>query len=377
MSVPSRVPLVDLKAQFHSLRGDVMQSIEEVLESGQLFLGPRTRAFEDAFACYCGVRYAVALGNGTDALHLALRALGIGPGDEVITVAHTFIASVEAIAQVGATPIFVDVSPVSFNMDVSQVEARITPRTRAILPVHLYGRLCDMDAIAALARRYGLKVVEDASQAQGAVDGRSRKAGSMGDVGTFSFYYAKNLGAYGECGAVTTSDPDINRRVRALRSHGEEMRYQHGELGFNCRPDEVHCAVLLVKLRLLDEWNALRRAHALRYHQFLDGLPLERPELITTGEHVYHQYAVRVADRAEVQARLAEEGIGTGVHYPIPVHLQPACRSLDYAEGDLPVTEQLARTVLSLPMYPELTESQQHEVVAALRAALPAAVSSA
>jgi dTDP-4-amino-4,6-dideoxygalactose transaminase len=377
MSVPLRVPLVDLKAQFRSLRGEVMQSIEEVLESGQLFLGPRTRAFEGAFSRYCGVRYGVALGNGTDALHLALRALGIGPGDEVITVAHTFIANVEAITQVGATPIFVDVSPVTFNIDVSQVEARITPRTRAILPVHLYGRLCDMDEVADLARRFGLKVVEDASQAQGGVDGRGRKAGSMGDVATFSFYYAKNLGAYGECGAITTADPAINRRVRALRSHGEEVRYRHGELGFNCRPDEVQCAVLLLKLRLLDQWNGLRRAHALRYHQLLDGLPLERPELITTGEHVYHQYAVCVEDRDQVQARLAEEGIGTGVHYPIPVHLQPACRSLGYAEGDLPVTEQMARTVLSLPMYPELTEAQQHQVVAALRAALPASVSSA
>src|SRR6266508_3793099 len=248
MAAAQRVPLVDLRAQFRAVRDEVMQAVEEALESGQLFLGPRTRQFEAEFASYCGTRYAVALGNGTDALHLALRALGIGPGDEVITVAHTFIANVEAIVQVGATPVFVDVSPVTFNMDASQIGRRITPRTRAILPVHLYGRLCD--------------------------------------IATFSFYYAKNLGAYGECGAVTTSDPTLDRQVRLLRSHGEETRYQHQTLGFNCRPDELQCAILLVKLRHLDAWNEARRARAAVYDRLLAPLPVQRPELIESGEDV-------------------------------------------------------------------------------------------
>ncbi len=371
MAAAQRVPLVDLRAQFRAVRDEVMQAVEEALESGQLFLGPRTRQFEAEFASYCGTRYAVALGNGTDALHLALRALGIGPGDEVITVAHTFIANVEAIVQVGATPVFVDVSPVTFNMDASQIGRRITPRTRAILPVHLYGRLCDMDTIVSLARRFDLRVIEDASQAQGGVDQHGRTAGSLGDIATFSFYYAKNLGAYGECGAVTTSDPTLDRQVRLLRSHGEETRYQHQTLGFNCRPDELQCAILLVKLRHLDAWNEARRARAAVYDRLLAPLPVQRPELIESGEHVYHQYAIRVANRDQVQSQLAEHGIGTGIHYPIPVHLQPACASFGHTEGTLPVSEQVAREVLSLPMYPELSESQQHEVVAALRAALP------
>jgi dTDP-4-amino-4,6-dideoxygalactose transaminase len=365
------VPLVDLPIQFRSLRSELMAAIEGVLESGQLFLGPNTRAFEQEFAQYCGSEFAVGLGNGTDALHLAFRAAGIGPGDEVITVSHTFIATIEAIAQVGARPVLVDVDPRTFTIDVEQVEARIGPRTRAIAPVHLYGRLCAMDDLRSIAQRHRLLLIEDASQAQGARDARGRRAGSLGDLATFSFYYAKNLGAYGEAGAVTTSNPELDRLMRTYRSHGEDVRYHHAVLGFNCRPDEIQCAVLRTKLPHLDKWNALRRQHAARYDALLADLPVERPELITTGEHVYHQYVIRTAERDRVQASLAERGIGTGVHYPIPVHLQPACADLGYGRGALPVTERLAEEILSLPMYPELTEEQIDYVAEGLTAALP------
>lgn len=364
------VPLVDLVAQFHSLRDEVMAAIENVLSSGELFLGPQTRAFEAEYAGYCGTRSAIAVGNGTDALHLALRSAGIGPGDEVITVSHTFIATIEAIWLVGARPVLVDIDPASFNMDPTLVERAITPRTRAIIPVHLYGRMADMEPILNIARRHGVMVIEDASQAQGATDARGRRAGSIGDLGCFSFYYAKNLGAYGEAGAVTTSDPELDRRIRLLRSHGEEHRYEHAELGLNCRPDEIQAAVLRIKLARLDAWNERRRQHAGRYHELLSDLPICLPELRWDGSHVFHQYVIRSAKRDALRATLAEHGVSTGIHYPIPVHLQPACRGLGYGEGDLPHTEQAALQILSLPMYPELTEAQLQTVSNALTEAL-------
>jgi dTDP-4-amino-4,6-dideoxygalactose transaminase len=370
MASAVRVPLVDLPAQFRALRTELMDAIEGVLESGQLFLGPHTRAFEEEFAAYCGSQYAVAVGNGTDALHLAFRAAGVRPGDEVITVSHTFIATIEAIAQVGARAVLVDVDPGTYTIDVEQVERCVTPRTKAIVPVHLYGRLCAMDDLIAIARKHGLVLIEDASQAQGTRDARGRRAGSFGDLATFSFYYAKNLGAYGEAGAVTTSDPELDRQLRLLRSHGEDQRYHHAVLGFNCRPDEIQCAVLRTKLPHLDAWNARRRQHAARYDALLAGLPVERPELIATGEHIYHQYVIRTEQRERVQSDLAELGIGTGVHYPIPIHVQPACRELGYGPGDLPVTERVAREILSLPMYPELTDEQVRYVADGLGAAL-------
>lgn len=365
-----RVPQVDLATQFHSLRAEVMQAIEQSLESTQLFLGPNTVAFESEFAAYCGSRFCIGVANGTDALHLALSAAGVGPGDEVITVAHTFIATIEAIVQVGARPVFVDIDPRTMTMAVARVEQLVSERTRAIVPVHLYGRLVDMPPLLDIARRRDLVVIEDASQAHGAVDARGVRAGALGHLATFSFYYAKNLGAYGEAGAITTDHTQLDRRIRLLRSHGEETRYEHQVLGFNSRIDEIQAAILRVKLRHLERWNALRRHHALRYDELLADTPLVRPELVSDGSHVYHQYAIRTPHRDQVRHFLAERGIGTGVHYPIPVHLQAACRDLGYGAGDLPQTEQTAREVLSLPMYPELTDAQLRYVAEGVDAAL-------
>jgi dTDP-4-amino-4,6-dideoxygalactose transaminase len=353
-----RVPLVDLAVQFQSIRDEIMPALEEVLGSAQFFLGPHTQAFEAEFAAYCGAQHGVGVSNGTDALHLALRAADIGPGDEVITVSHTFVATIEAIHQAGARPVLVDIDPHTYTIAVNQIERHITPRTRAILPVHLYGRMADMEAIVDIARRHDLIVIEDASQSQGAVDPLGRGAGSIGRLGCFSFYYAKNLGAYGEAGAVITSDIELDRRLRLLRSHGENVRYRHEVLGFNARLDELQAAVLRIKLRHLSDWNRRRREHAAAYHRLLEQSPVGLPELIEDGSHVYHQFVVRCADRDTVRERLVANGIGAAVHYPIPVHLQPACVYLGYSEGDLPHTEQAAREVLSLPMYPELTENQ-------------------
>jgi dTDP-4-amino-4,6-dideoxygalactose transaminase len=360
------VPLVDLRAQFNSIREEVMAAIEDVLNSSQLFLGPNTAAFEEEFAGLCGTSQCVSVGNGTDALHLALRAAGIGDGDEVITVSHTFIATVEAIHQVGARAVLIDIDPHTYTMAVDQIEAHVTSKTRAIIPVHLYGRLADMDAVMDVADRHGLVVIEDASQAHGAVDGQGRGAGSVGDLGCFSFYYAKNLGAYGEAGAVVTSNAEYAGRLRLLRSHGEDVRYHHATLGFNTRPDEVQAAVLRIKLRRLAEWNELRRAHAARYHALLSDAAVGLPELTRDGRHVYHQYVVRCAERDRVLELLRARGVGAAIHYPVPVHLQPACAFLGYREGDLPVTEKAAREVLSLPMYPELTDEQIGHVAKAL-----------
>lgn len=369
-----QVPLVDLGIQFRSIRDEVMPAIEDVLASAQLFLGPNTQAFETEFAHTTGARFCAALSNGTDAIHLALRAAGVGEGHEVITVSHTFIATIEAIVQAGAQPVMVDIDPRTYTIDVNQIEDRITPRTRAIIPVHLYGRTCDMPAIEDVARRHDLVVIEDASQAQGARDARGRGAGSIGQLGTWSFYYAKNLGAYGEAGAVTTSDPRLDEKIKLLRSHGESVRYQHQVLGYNARPDEIQAAVLRIKLRKLAEWNQRRRQHAVSYHALLGDARVGLPELLTNGEHVYHQFVIRCANRDTVLERLRGNAIGAAIHYPIPVHLQPACEFLGYREGDLPHTEQAAREVLSLPMYPELTNDQIEYVAARLKVETDASV---
>ena len=360
------VPLVDLQAQFQLVRGEVMHAIEDVFDSMHLFLGPQLHAFEEEFAAYCGAGSCVGVANGTDALHLALRAAGIGRGDEVVTVAHTFFATAEAIVMAGATPVFVDVDPETYLMDVSQVEARLTPRTRAVIPVHLYGQMVDMDPLMDVARRHNLVVIEDAAEAHGA-EYRGRRAGSVGHLGCFSFYYSKNLGAYGESGAVTTSDPDLAQRLRLLRDHGSVERYQHEEFGFNSRMDEIQAAVLRIKLRYLDEWNIQRQQHAEAYAQLLADAPLRLPCVAPERNHIWYVYVVATPERDVLRRKLADADVGTGVHFPVPIHLQPASKSLGYVAGDLPNTERVAREVLSLPMYAELRQEQIEWVVKAIR----------
>jgi len=359
------VPLVDLRAQYRTLREKVLAAIESVLESMQLNLGPNVRAFEQEFASYCGTQYAVGVGSGTEALHLALLAVGVGPGDEVITSAHTFFATVEAILLCGARPVLCDVRDDTLNIDPEQVERRVTPRTRAIIPVHMHGQPAEMDALLDIGRRAGVAVIEDACQAHGARY-RGRRAGSLGDAGCFSFYVAKNLGAYGEAGAVVTSNPEIARAVAALRDHGSEERYHHNRPGVNSRLDEIQAAVLRVKLPYLDEWNDARRRLAGRYGQLLAGanvrLPFEHPDCT----HVYHHYAVRVADRDRLREHLQAKGIATGIHYPVPLHLQPALASYGWERGTFPNVERAANELLSLPMYAELQDADAQRVAAAV-----------
>jgi dTDP-4-amino-4,6-dideoxygalactose transaminase len=334
-------------------------------------LGADVSAFEVEFAEYCGVRHAIGVDSGTSALELALLAFGVGPGDEVITAANTFVATTFAIAHTGARPVLVDVDPVTYTMEASAVAAALTSRTRAIVPVHLYGQCADMGPIVSLARERGLVVVEDGCQAHGARY-QGRRAGSLGDAAAFSFYPAKNLGAAGDGGMVVASDDAIADRVRLLRNYGQRTKYDSEILGFNRRLDTLQAAMLRVKLAFLDGWNESRRAHAARYHAALEGTEVVRPMARDGDEHVWHLYVVRVPCRDAVRRRLAERDIDTGIHYPIPIHLQAAHRDLGYAPGDFPVAERLAREVLSLPMYPELPDDAPERVAEALAAALEA-----
>jgi dTDP-4-amino-4,6-dideoxygalactose transaminase len=359
------IPFVDLKAQYRSIKPEVTAAIESVLENCQFVLGPQVAAFEEEFAAYCGAGQAIGVNTGTSALHLALLAAGIGPGDEVITVSHTFVATAAAILYTGARPVLVDIDPRSYTMDVSRLEEAISPRTRAILPVHLYGQPADMDPILEIAHRRGLLVVEDACQAHGA-EYKGRRAGSLGDLGCFSFYPGKNLGAYGEGGAVTTSRPELARRIRMLRDWGAEQKYNHQLQGYNFRLEELQAAVLRVKLRHLETWTEQRRAAAGRYDAILSQSPVSTPAAMPYARHVYHIYAVRTPEREALQRVLHEHGVQTGIHYPTPVHLQPAYAELARGQGALPVTERLAQEVLSLPMYPELQAEQQAVVAAAI-----------
>lgn len=360
------VPLVDLRAQYQPIKGEVLARISDVLEGMNLFLGANVQAFEGEFAAWNGVEHAVAVSDGTAALQLALMACGIGAHDEVITVAHTFVATPEAIALVGARPVFVDIDPRTYTIDPAQIERHITARTRAILPVHLYGQPADMDPILELARRRGLWVIEDACQAHGARY-KGRPVGGLGHLAAYSFYYSKNLGAYGECGMVTTNDAQLAQRVRLLRDHGSPSRYRHDLIGMNGRPDELQAAVLRVKLPHLERWNAQRRAHAARYGELLAAVPaITPPHVADYAEHVFHLYVVRAPQRDALVDYLHRRGVGAGIHYPVPCHLQPSLCALGYRPGDLPATEQAAREVLSLPMYAELTAEQQAYVAGCL-----------
>lgn len=359
------IPFVDLKAQYESIKPQVNAAIQGVLDSCSFTLGPEVAAFEKAFAAYSQAEHGIAVNTGTSALHLALLAAGVGRGDEVITVPFTFVATASAIDYTGARPVFVDIDPQTYTMDPKALEAAITERTRAIIPVHLYGQPADMDPIMAIAQRHGLVVIEDAAQAHRA-EYKGHRVGSIGDMGCFSFYPGKNLGAYGEGGMVTTDSAAHDRTIRMLRDWGAEKKYHHVLKGYNFRMEAIQGAVLRVKLPHLDAWTEARRTAAGHYDRLLDGSGIPTPKAMAYAHHVYHVYAIRTAHRAEWQQALMAKGIHTGIHYPIPVHLLPAFADLGYREGQFPHAEKAAREVLSLPMFPELTEAQCEEVVAAL-----------
>jgi dTDP-4-amino-4,6-dideoxygalactose transaminase len=360
------VPFVDLKLQHVPIAHEIERAMREVVENAAFIGGRALQEFERNFAQFCGVEHAVGAGSGTAALHMALAACGIGAGDEVLTVAHTFAATVEAILHAGATPVFVDVDRETYTMDPAQIEPAITPRTRAILPVHLYGQCADMNAINRIAKRRGLAVIEDAAQAHGARIGE-RRAGSFGDMACFSFYPAKNLGAFGDAGIVVTNDAEKAKHARLIADHGSPDKYHHTVLGYNYRCDAIQAAVLNVKLRYLEAWNEQRRRAARRYGELLEGVagitpPTER------YFHIYHLYVIRATRRDALRTFLTERGIATGLHYPVPMHLQPMLSGHPQArEGALPATERLVGEILSLPMFPDITDAQIEEVVGAIR----------
>ena len=360
------IPFLDLKAQYRTIKSDIDAAVHKILDSGQYVLGEEVELFEREFAAFHAADHGVAVNTGTSALHLALLAAGVGDGDEVITVPFTFVATVAAIRYTGARPVFVDVDPVSFTMDVTQIESKITPRTRAIVPVHLYGHPADMDPILEIAARHGLTVIEDACQAQGAIY-KNRPVGALGHAGCFSFYPGKNLGAYGEGGMVTTNDAGMQKTMRMLRDWGQEKKYYHVLKGFNYRMEGFQGAILRVKLRHLAAWSEARRERATAYDRLLAGNELvQAPAAPANGKHVYHIYAVRTDDRAGLMRTLQANGIGTGIHYPIPVHLQEAHADLGYKKGDFPESERAADQVLSLPMFPELAITDVEVVAAAI-----------
>lgn len=362
MTSPS-IPFLNLRAQHDPIRGELLAAFEEVLNTSTFAGGPFVEKFEDEFAAFCGAKHAIGVGNGTDALWLALLALGVGPGDEVITVSATFMATAEAITYCGAKPVFVDIDEDTYTMNPALIEAAITARTKAIVPVHLYGQMADMDPIMAIAERHNLFVVEDACQAHGA-EYKGRKAGSIGHAAAFSMYPGKNLGALGEAGAITTNDPGIAERTKTLRDHGQQKKYFHSMIGWNARMDGIQGAVLSLKLRNLAQGNAARREHARRYSELLAGHEhIITPVVRGYGTSVFHLYVVRVPERDTVHRRMGERGVGCGIHYPIPVHRQKAYEFLGLPEGSLPVTERLAGRILSLPIYPELVPNQIRAVV--------------
>jgi len=353
-----KVPFLDLKAHHAPLRGHFKTAIAEVIDSGIFAGGPAVADFEEAFATFCKCDYAVGLGSGTEAVWLALLACGVGPGDEVITVPSTFMATAEAITYCGAKPVFVDVDERTYTMAPGALASTLTSRTKAIVPVHLFGQCADMDPILKFARQHGLIVIEDAAQAHGA-EYKNRPAGSMGEIGCFSFYPGKNLGALGEAGAIVTNELELADKIRVLRDHGQTRKYHHTMVGWNCRMDAIQGACLAIKLRYLEHGNELRRTHAARYNAaFKEVEEIIPPLEAEYARHVYHVYAIRVQDRDEVMRQLEGKGIGCGVHYPVPVHLQQAYVSLGYERGAFPVSEQIANEVVSLPMFPELTEAQ-------------------
>ena len=367
-----KVPFLDLQAHHEPIRPQLDEVIARVIESGAFAGGPFVDRFEEDFAAYCECRHAIGVGSGTEALWLCLLALGIGAGDEVITVPNSFMATAEAITYCGARPVFIDVDECTYTMNPDALASAITPKTKAIIPVHLFGQPADMEPIQAVAQENGLHVIEDACQAHGARY-KGQRAGSMGIAGCFSFYPGKNLGAFGEAGAVVTNNPDLNEKIRVLRDHGQFRKYHHSKVGWNCRMDGIQGGVLGVKLKTLENDNQRRRAHAAHYNRALSEIPgVLTPLHAAYAQHVYHIYAIRVKEREQIMEQLTQKQIGCAVHYPIAIHLQEAYRSLGYEKGSFPVAERCAQEFVSLPMYPELTSEQVDRVTEKLNEAVSA-----
>jgi dTDP-4-amino-4,6-dideoxygalactose transaminase len=358
------IPLVDLKAQYDSIKEEIAGAIQNVLNNTSFIMGEELKKFEEDFAQFCDVKYAIGVANGSDALILALRACGIGERDEVITVPHTFISTTEAITHVGGKIIFVDIDPKTYTIDISKIEEKITKKTKAIIPVHLYGQPADMDPIMRLAKEHNLKVIEDAAQAHGA-EYKGKKVGSMGDVACFSFYPGKNLGAYGDAGMITTNSEEIAKKVKLLRNHGRiTKKYEHEIEGYSSRLDNLQAAILRVKLKYLNQWNVMRRKNAKKYNELLNKIDgIITPYEADYAKHVYHLYVIRTEERDKLREELKPNGIATGIHYPIPLHLQPAYHYLGYKEGDFPITEKASQEIISMPMFAELREEQIEEIV--------------
>lgn len=362
----NQIPLLDLKSQFAFLKDELTEAFFEVMYSGQYILGNKVAEFEKAVADYCGTTEAVGVANGTDALLLSLKALGIGPGDEVITTPFTFFATAEVISLLGAKPVFVDICPQTYNIDVSKIEAAITPNTKAILPVHLFGQPADMEEILKIASLHKLFVIEDACQAIGS-EYQSQKAGSFGIAGCFSFFPTKNLGGYGDGGMIVTSDTEFADRIRILRVHGSNLKYFHSMIGQNSRLDTLQAAMLSVKLKYLDTWNKQRREKANKYTSFLSNTPLSLPQQAENRTHVFHLYVVQADDRDQLMSYLKSKGIATAIYYPLPLHRQAVYLHLNYPEGSFPVAEYVARRIFALPLYPELCEEDQATVIAEIQ----------
>lgn len=360
------ISLIDLRTQYMSIKDEINAAVIDVLKKGQYILGPNVKALEEEVAAYCGVKYGVGVANGTDALLLSLLAYGIGPGDEVITTPYTFFATSEAICQVGATPVFVDIDPRTYNIDVQQIEGKITKRTKGIMPVHIFGQIADMDEIMDIANKYGLIVIEDACQAFGA-EYKGKKAGALAHIGCFSFFPTKNLGGYGDGGIVVTDNEDVAAKIRVLRVHGSTRKYVHSVLGYNSRLDEMQAAILRVKLKYIDSWNDLRREKAQIYNDLLAGSEITTPCQEAWNRHIYHLFIARTQNRDEVVALLKENQVATAVYYPVPLHLQEVHSNLGYKPGSLPEAEKASRTTLALPMSPDLQKEDIHYIANLLR----------
>ena len=360
------IPLLDLQAQYLTIKEEINEAIQNVLDSSVYILGPQMKMLEKEIAAFCGTKDAVAVANGTDALVLTLKAFGIGPGDEVITTPFTFFASAETIALVGATPVFVDIDPVTLNMDLNQLEGKITSKTKAIIPVHIFGQMLDVEKIMEIAARHDLKVIEDAAQAIGA-EYRGKKAGSIGHASTFSFFPTKNLGAYGDAGMIVTNDEDLASQLRVLRFHGTKTKYYHDEIGYNSRLDELQAAILRVKLRYLDVWNQGRREKAMVYDQLLADAAVQVPGRDPQALPIYHLYVLRTEERSALMERLKAGGVANAIYYPLPLHLQKAFSTLGYKVGDFPVAEKACEQALAIPCYPELSLEQQREIAAIIK----------